>query len=270
MAFEGKAEAYLTCLPILSLRQQAVIRTWPARGPIRPGSVWSHVLFVDFIDLGEAVGLQPLLGMFRRPEVKSDGTVNLAPYREPIPIVAVDEDEANLVDGEGRLTAVLWASYDGESHLVRADDPAGYEEVLVAVWEQQWPRLRRSFRFRTRYRVALERADAFNVQVVERLARGEEEVHVPDDLPPSARRLADDLRVPDRRFRVFLRRYGAESRAGYKDVGPLVDVYERLSGNEPARRVPRYVWQAFPAPDEMSGLKEDLFGPAGARQNCGA
>ena len=44
-------QGYLTGFPLGEEGAYALIRTWPAPEVERPGSVWSHVLLIDFSEL---------------------------------------------------------------------------------------------------------------------------------------------------------------------------------------------------------------------------
>lgn len=88
MAFDGKSEQLLTVYPLPVHSKQAFIRSWPAEGWVRPGSVWSHVLLVDFIDVGMLPDLSQLEDLFQRqsftePEL---GAEELARYSSRLEI----------------------------------------------------------------------------------------------------------------------------------------------------------------------------------------
>jgi Double-GTPase 1/GTPase-associated protein 1, N-terminal domain type 1 len=262
MAFDGVSGHYLTCLPVEALRQQALVRTWPAPESSRAGSVWSHALFIDFVDLGEIHNLQGLLSLFHYPKTNSQGKPLLKRYEQAISISGVTP--ANPQDARQSKIAenllVLWAAYGPESaSVVSARDPATMETSLMRLWEQQWPRLRRSFSFRTRYRVSSQHVDAFDVQVVERLERDQSRVELPDLVPAWVERLARDLAEPDDDLRTFLRRYGAESANARTELAPLVEINGLLTAGEWASVPPR-VWSAFPEGAQMRTLKRALFG----------
>lgn len=161
MAFDGASDRYLTCLPVEVLRQQAFVRTWPAPESSRPGSVWSHALFIDFVDLGEMRNLRRLLSLFRYPETGLQGPPLLEPYELPISLSGVPR--ASAEDGAPSELAddllILWAAYGHEPpSIVRATDQATMEMSLIRLWEQQWPLLRRSF--------SRPSGDAFRLQAV--------------------------------------------------------------------------------------------------------
>jgi GTPase-associated protein 1, N-terminal domain type 1 len=260
MAFDGASGTYLTCMPLAELHQQALIRTWPAPEAPRPGSVWSHVLLVDFADLGELESLRLLDELFRPPTVDKEGQPETRSYTGPLRLPSrpkqVVPDSALSADEREHL---LWAAYEGNG-LVRVTEPSRFEPVLLDLWAQQWPRLRRSFGFRTRYRVG-DKANGFQLQIVERLQRNQETAAPPADTPPWLARLSDDLRRPGPRFRKFLQRYGAESERGIDDLQTLVTIALALEQPSEPAQVARTICKAFSSGREMAGLKRDLFGP---------
>ncbi|MGB7159802.1 MAG: hypothetical protein WBD40_17175 [Tepidisphaeraceae bacterium] len=268
MAFGGISRHYLTCLPVHAMRQQALVRTWPAPESTRPGSVWSHALFVDFVDLGELRDLCGLLTLFRRPSFDKYGRPVLESYRMPLTVssqgLGSSERSPHAKPWQDRI--VLWGAYgpSSEANVISTEDPAELEELLVRVWSQQWPRLRRAFSFRTRYRVSAQHAETFAVQVVQRLERDQECVQLPRALPGWVDQLSADLTDPSPRLRSFLRRFGAESDDGRRDVSVLITIYDALSRWRPAR-VAASVILAFPGSEQMTALKAALLGPAEAR-----
>jgi len=270
MGFDGRSKTYITSVPLPELRSQALVRTWPAPEAPRPGSVWSHVLLIDFVDLGEPKPPGAFAELFRRPTVDKEGGVETAPYECPLPLPA-----ARAVPGAGALERadrlrLLWAAYGGENvGIVRDPEPAAFEQALFGLWTQQWPRLRRSFGFRTRYRVA-GKAAGFDLQLVERLQRDQEEASAPVEPPAWLLRLERDLVRPNPDFRDFLHRFGAESQAGVDDLRRLVEVelcVERADPDPVAAS--ERVSAAFPKAGQMHGLKEALLGPADAPHAIG-
>jgi hypothetical protein len=157
---------------------------------------------------------------------------------------------------------------------------AKYEELIFAIWSQQWPRLRRNFRFSTgsfadRGRIGL----AFDLQVTPEasasLWRGNRVLRL--DLEHSQGMEAsdngqelwlaaalDDLLAPDlREFRTFLRTYGAyvqSPRAAFKGIA---DMYRRFDDIDvkPWSVALRTIAEEFPTPDDAGTLKRVSVSP---------
>ena len=261
MAFDGASDTYLTCVPLPDIRRQGVIRTWPAPEASRPGSVWSHVLLIDFVDLGRLDGLASLDKLFRRPKVGSNGEPDLESYRTPTSFLS----KPSAAGAKGRHAdrlRLLWAIYGDnlEQRVIRAQDPGQLEPLLFAVWQQQWPRLRRSFSFRTRYRVGV-RSNGFSIQIVERLQRDQTEPEVPAPHPGWLTRLEEDLSRPRSNVQDLLRHFGAESEDGQRDLPALLGLLDLIDEAASPALIANHVCAAFPRVKQMPRLKAALFGP---------
>jgi hypothetical protein len=257
MAFDGHARSYLTALPSPELRRYVLIRSWPALEAPRRGSVWSHALLIDFVVLTSLDDLGALTILFRRPQ--SNQPEELATYERGLSLPAARGDAGpNLPSGE--LDRLLFAVYGrDEDTVLRTDDPEAAEALLLAIWEQQWPRLRRAFAFRTRYQVSAQ-SGVFDVQVVERLERDQQQPQLPEPLPTWLGRLRSDLRDPAHRLSAFLRRFGTESPDGRRDLPTLVDVAELIWADVDRPSVIKLVGSAFKRADQMPTLKRALVG----------
>ena len=263
VAFDGRATTYMTICPVPSLGAQAFIKTWPADSWSRPGSVWSHVLLVAFPEIGRLQGMQGIADAFRRP-MPIDKSLNereISVYRHPINVERTlhtrPSSKTGLHEVESRIYAGL---YGGEGPVrVRVKNASEYENTLLAIFEQQWPRLRRTFSCRTRQRPSSIHMD---LEIVERPAsRDATEASIIPALGTWARLAVEDLYNPDPSYRYFLQVTGAESSVGRKDFGLLTEFFENING--PAfspRRVTSLLERRFPAIDQQRALKRALFG----------
>jgi hypothetical protein len=260
-AFDGRSTRYLTVKPVPDLRAQAVIRTWPATGDVRAGSVWSHVLLIDFVDLGRLEALAGVAGLFRHPE--EAGVAHF--YSTPLPI----EDQMTTAipaEFDTALAArLLVAIYSRKEAAVACDAPEEAEAILMRLWEQQWPRLRRSFSFRTRRRGSDGSATQFAIEVVERPARGTSEPVA--SVSSWMETLLHDLAFPSHEFRARLKTYGADS-GSRADLPVLVDVLRNLdlTTSSPPVVVDRLA-RGFPESDAMRTLKRALVGKANSAED---
>lgn len=136
-------EGYLTGYPLPDAGYYVIARTWPAPEMPRPGCVWTHSVLVEFSDIPTIPSARALLALFRRPAGTPEGyDRTLNPARQP---------QADDFPDEDALRRLLWALYGQPRQPVIASQPAGpgRESCVLAIWDQQWPRLRRSFRFCT-------------------------------------------------------------------------------------------------------------------------
>jgi hypothetical protein len=137
---------YLTGYPLPEARMYVLARTWPAPEMTRPGCVWTHSLLVDFEDLARVNHLSSLCMLFRRPvdDVNVHYTSALDVRLTPN-VHTLTRDERLLA---GQLLSALYLRPESCVVAGRPAD-ADADEVVLRIWSQQWPRLRRSFRFST-------------------------------------------------------------------------------------------------------------------------
>lgn len=140
-------DSYLTGYPLPGKRYYALARTWDAPEMPRPGCVWTQTLLLALPLLTRIRNLSELNHLFERPQV---GIVK--PYSTVIP---ADRFTHVII---GSSYSVKPSFYTIAYHLYRktkdvivvpAKSAAEYEEDILSIWSQQWPRLRRSFSFCT-------------------------------------------------------------------------------------------------------------------------
>lgn len=139
-------EGYLTGYPLPESGMYALARTWLAPEMSRPGCVWTHTILIDYADLATFESYDSLLKLFRRP-IES----KVSDYNEPITITK------NGLDKGFDVFALVWAQkvveglYGSPKSKIVAQRNSTFnvDEVVLAIWFQQWPRLRRAFRFCT-------------------------------------------------------------------------------------------------------------------------
>ena len=261
IAFEGKAESYLTVLPLPKLGYQAFVRTWAAEKWLRSGSVWSHVLLVDFVSLGKLSDPQSIEQAFRRPKTarEEDFDKEVSKYEKRRILSSSPADRGHPIDRAFALPAISDIYSTDKTVVIGGEGSSSIDGTMLAIHLQQWPRLRRSFSYRTRYRTS-ESPWKLDLEVVERGA-SPTRPHASDS--PWVSDLLVDLERPDHALRSYLQRYGSESKAGRGDMRTLIELYEGIQGG---RRSPYDVVEllkvAYPSPAEMQTLKRDLFGPS--------
>ncbi|MBG6215569.1 hypothetical protein IWX75_000006 [Arthrobacter sp. CAN_A6] len=170
----------------------------------------------------------------------------------PPPVSTTD----SAIDLEKLLGGVYSSS---RTVSVASPDPRQEEQILLALFAQQWPRLRRSFAFRTRYRSS-ETAINFDLEIVEKRDRT-------SDLPSGrewAQSLANDLKGARSTLHAFLQRYGAQSRRGRRDMSVLVRLHDELTNTRHGQDAVSTLFKEFPSSRDMPSLKYDIFAEDGA------
>ncbi len=133
----------LTGYPLPEAGKYALAKTWPALQMERPGCVWTHTILIDFSDLPRISDLSLLLSYLRKPEALTfDG------YKKSLTL-----SNKNTVSTKGShddlgLEELIYRLYSTNTTVELAKELV-CDETVFKVWSQQWPRLRRSFSFRT-------------------------------------------------------------------------------------------------------------------------
>ncbi|WP_407151023.1 hypothetical protein [Bradyrhizobium sp. ORS 86] len=222
------AEGYLTGYPLAESAKYVLARTWPAPEMRRPGCVWTHSVIIDFADVAGLRSASTILRLFRRPDVGPRET-----YERPLVVVdAIPPERAGFdPDIAGGLLGALYGSPN--SKIVGGLDAGLNEDIVLRTWMQQWPRLRRSFRFCTF--TAADRStpsEPFDLQLVSsassiprlrvaNIVSPGETSRVPELAP-----LVEDLIDPDvDGLRHFLRESGVEVSEGRGAMRPLCTVF---------------------------------------------
>jgi hypothetical protein len=263
MAFEGKARSYLTVLPLPGVGSQAFVRTWQAADWLRVGSVWSHALIVDFATLGALKNPASIWSLFREPIAKDQvafdaGVIDhYGVVIEAKELAASPPSSFDLAFAERALQGMY--EEGGATTLVETH-PDRLEHTLLAIYFQQWPRLRREFSMRTRAR-SVDSGWNFDLEVVERGDPQQSRA-----VPPTVSHLARDLTTPDSGLRRFLWRYGPEAPRPRRDALNLDAIYEEATSVDGSTSgVVDSLTNSFPKPQEMRLLKRDLFLPGSIR-----
>ena len=138
-------DGYLTGYPLPDSGVYAVARTWAATELARPGCVWTHTILVDFADLANLPSMSFLDAVFRQPVV---GFQQLD-YTGSLTVERLDDEKPMSVVTRDSLKRILAALYGHPKDKVLSAATEAASQVVFAVWAQQWPRLRRTFRFCT-------------------------------------------------------------------------------------------------------------------------
>ena len=270
---ESGFDSYLTGYPLPSGRY-VLARTWLDRAAERPGCVWTHSLLLDAVQLGRHSALPQLVNHFVYP-----GNAALGTFRRPL-VLESDVAQAEALDLPPLAASLLSALYSRPEAqlLVGAVDSQEFEGLLLRLWQQQWPRLRRRFAFCTgslddRGRIS---GIPFDVQVapqarVHRVARVMDRGLLVEDRPAA---LAEDVHVAplvrdlqssgDTALRGFMREFGADATGGRASALALVGVFSVLARStaEPLSKLEE-VFRVLEAEQvgDLGHLRASVWGP---------
>ena len=266
-----------TGMPVPGTDYYAVFCTWPASEMPRPGCVWSHVLLIELADLAEIRDLSVLRRMLRRPITSMPNW--LATYRQPL-MVPFDTPQVLAVSAVQKLHTVITAVYGNPTKpiVILTDESHEFEDLMFALWSQQWPRLRRNFHFSTGSFADRSRAGrVFDIQISPESNRRAWQQHdylfvlskstaLPVHQSINERGIdcaVRDILEPDvNGFRSFLRNYGSDIASPRKAFGSLAILFantkcEIRSWTENLRLVAK----SFPSPLDAVRLKQWLAFP---------
>ncbi len=251
---------YLTGYPLADSGFYAFARTWAATEMTRPGCVWTHTLLLDFADLALLPAMDFLADAFRRPRdtVTPTGydSVLTIPQR---PSTSANTSATSSENWRDTLRRILWALYNNPKDRVVASADENSSQAVFFLWAQQWPRLRRTFRFCTlAFADRSGEGGAFDLQFVptrERSVRSRfSSLTDTDRLQPTSVEWLDDalsdlLEGTTGNLRTFFREVGGDLAGGREAFVPLCRLH----------RLVRDFSHRSSAIDEAVSLLDDSF-----------
>ena len=255
----GDSDGYWTGLPVASLGRYVLMRTWPAPEMTRPGCVWTHALLIDPLFLETIDDLS----MLQFAVVRPSGTECISEYRKTFDLTRTQSSTSLNVTDDKLVLSLLSALYETMSSPVEILRPGELDTALFAVWSQQWPKLRRTFRFQT----AASRTRKptipvrFDVTALLVLARNYSSHETDINRPAWLTAAVNDIRKGNAgALRAFLWRYGQDTRRQRGSFRPLTEIHRLNSSTEPpmVEYLSRLIYNAFPDARDARCLKQDL------------
>lgn len=272
----SKLDSYLSGYPLLDLGYYAFSKTWIAREMPRAGCVWTHTIFVELSDLGTINHTAALQALFQRPT----GNFDKGRYEVPIIVDSINDFEIRSlgIDFEicKKIISALYGRPDQKVFVAYRELDAA--DIALKIWTQQWPRLRRNFRFCTAslsdrsltgHNFDLQFLSEFDSSAriwASRLGAlvDQESVDPVCEDHDWVKCAVDDLAIgPDSNLRKFFKRFGADIEGDRKHFRPLSSIYladlahpgDHLS----ATRIIDVLRGNFPSPSVAKTLKSYLF-----------
>lgn len=264
-ALFGDSDGYWTGVPLPSIKVYALMRTWPAPEMSRPGCVWSHALFLKLEALEQIDDLTKLCELVNRPQqplfdAEYEKNILISSDRlDPLP-------QGTTHPSDHRTRMLLNAVYGDAKDTSIPASPGELDALIFSIWSQQWPKLRRNFRFQSA--VLRDAKPASNNKFDFRLvARGQ---NLSSSMSETASNIAPWMELAEsdlngsyhNGFRDFLRQYGASVTKPKSSFRPLTEIFSlRANLSKPAatKRILAKVADAFPNNDEAMSLKSDLI-----------
>lgn len=252
------SEGYWTGLPVPTIGRYVLMRTWPAPEMPRPGCVWTHALLIDPSLLESITDLSILQTIVTRP----DNSLKIDHYRKPVEIDLSKNYESSLLVDDVIIKKIMLSLYNTDSTTVETTSPGELDIPLFAVWSQQWPRLRRNFRFQTAAARSYRTSGTTRFDVKATLSLHEIKPLIQDSTAPSwlSSAVQDARKGAKGSLRSFLWRYGLDVRKQRGSFKPLVEIniLDRDTQVDSAKRMIEVITNAFPTRDDALLLKQAL------------
>lgn len=265
---EFNERGYWTGFPLPSIKYYALLHTWPAPEMPRPGCVWTHALLIGFSDIARFADLTVFAKLANRPTLGSYRDK----YSQSLSLKATASEGAESAY-DPKITSHNFLKIIRAVYLLSAKpylfaESNELDTSVFRVWSQQWPRLRRSFSFRTTGSLS-EKSTAgvhFDFRVLPRsdnyISR-EEQNPLMELKPWESVAIKDALSPEPTEFRKFLWRYGSDIHKGRENFNFLADLF--VSTHKDSSRINSLestllrVAKILPDPEEGKALKSDLI-----------
>lgn len=250
---------YWTGVPLKAEKFYALMYTWAAPEMPRPGCVWTQVLLLPFSDISRFSNLSSLRQYFNTIEP----SIHSISYENPVEIHSFELQEfnQNLFLDLNRSTSILRSIYSNNSYDV-VGQLGEYDDELFAVWSQQWPKLRRSFSFRSaiKFNNHGSSISAFDFCIkIGHESFKESYSNLLDWEVVAAKSLND----PAGNLQKFLWRYGSDIKRGINKFSILVDLFLELHRNNypisNLHKIVKTINDGFPNIADARTLKTDIF-----------
>ena len=272
---------YLTGYPVQEIGSYALARTWHAPEMDRPGCVWTHTLIIENADLARIKDLRILLTLFARPQKGRSFSSYRSPLTAPKRTGLAPGLSSELSDPAMLTLSAIYGS-PARPVIIPTEGSDIYENLVMAIWSQQWPRLRRAFWFCTgSISSRVINGHTFDLQIVpkrqlshitlgspadsfaiiKRSDRSKYQKELPEWLDATTKDLFEDKGTS---LRSFLWRFGAESSKGRATFTELVKIFLAIElhqkGTVRVQQIIELVGKCFPTTDDFPSLKKAIFG----------
>lgn len=268
-------EEYITGYPVKEMNLYALAKTWNAPEMKRPGCVWTHTLLINFTDLIKLENISTLLKLFRKPS--DDTFFNF--YSQPLEIVIEgNTNNANIISNNNLDSAfikeIIFQLYkSNNSVLIQSQDALKYESIILSIWLQQWPRLKRNFTFCTGSIAPRSLNNKLlDIQVIpfnnDRSIKEKDKIVIlnpvynPNTLKSNwVDLIYNDLIISSDKLKQFFNYFGADVREERSALVSLVEIYMLLNSNNNVKinELIKTFSDYFPQPTDAFTLKKSVL-----------
>lgn len=266
-------DTYLSLYPLKDEPFIAFARTWYANEMPRPGCVWTHTLLIPHYLLNTLPDVCGLMKYFQRPTGDT-----LKEYEQPI-CVQAEEDCPHMSYRPEQVAAVLEAVYGHPEKPVFLVSKSSeqVEDLVLSIWNQQWPALRRHFSFCTGVLELRSPDHLVDLQVIPqsdtKLIRQCDEIGIVLDAETDVKADssqwildASDIIGGRAEYRSFLHRFGNDAHKSRRDYVKYAHVFSSLNVTPPNSAFTiSAIAKEFPGPTENEELKRKILGPMSIR-----
>ena len=232
------SNVYFTGYPLAESGLYVIASTWAAPEMSRPGCVWTHSVLISFSDLARMDAPSVLVEMMKQPDAQA-----VADYATEVEVEVGQGRRPPLTKSTREFASVLAKAlyeHPDKQVWVRPSSDAAHIDVVLRLWDQQWPKLRRNFKFCTlttkdrsidelQFDLQLTPSRGSNVRL--RFATPGDDIEAVDASNAAwVEALIDDLDEPRTRpLKQFLRQAGTEMLGGREAMRSMATLHALLN-----------------------------------------
>lgn len=255
----GQSEGYWTGIPAPKMGRYVLMRTWAAPEMSRPGCVWTHALLIEPRLLESIEHLSMLQPLFTRPRNSAD----LGHYSNVLSVADISTHESTKPFDGPVVEKLINSLYGKGGPSIDVVAPDELDTPLFAVWSQQWPRLRRNFRFQTAAIRSNSSSNGVRFDITASIGNTlEAPSSVVDKYPEWVVAAYLDVEAGSvGKLRAFLWQYGQDVTRQKGSFKPLVELWV-VSTHQPflnGAKLCSFIKRFFPSMEDALTLKLDLI-----------
>ncbi|EBG2006502.1 MULTISPECIES: GAP1-N1 domain-containing protein [unclassified Enterobacter] len=254
----GSSKGYWTGSPAPSIGRYVLMYTWPAPEMPRPGCVWTHALLLEPAMLESIEDLSILQGVITRPSV----SIEIDYYRQPLEVDLNKTNSSQLPLDITIVEKLIDSLYGRISTNIEVLSSDRLDQPLFAVWSQQWPKLRRNFRFQTAASRMQRPTGSARFDIIAIFSQDESNNSESENISSSwlNNALTDVQSGGKTSLRTFLWEYGRDVRKQRGSFRPLAEIHSLGYKSQvgAVQRIINIISESFPTLNDAKHLKQHL------------